>query len=198
MKLIPLFPVGLPALIALGIGFVLFLITLIAANLRVGRRTGGGQKDARSMTGIVLQGLGIACAGFGPLRLTLPINTVEAIVQGMVVALLMAGTIGLFWWSSRAMGRNWAIVAQTRADHELVQSGPFAWVRNPIYGALFLFLLAMGVGYGHYWNILPGAVLYWTGTMMRVRIEERLLSAQFGAAYDDYRARVKRFVPGLI
>lgn len=198
MHLIPQFPVGFPALIVLAAGFASFVVTLILANLRTGQKEETGRRDGKSMTGIVLQGLGIAVAGFGPITITLPPNSEAAIVQAVVVALLMAASIGLFWWSSRAMGRNWAIVAQTRTDHELVQGGPFAWVRNPIYGALFLFLLAMGVGYGHYWNILPGAVLYWTGTMMRVRIEERLLSAQFGAAYDDYRARVKRFVPGLI
>lgn len=192
------FPVGLPGLLVFGIGFAAFVGTLILANLRTGRKEQGGRRDGRSMTGIVLQGLGIAIAAFGPVRMTLPTDSVGAISSAVVVGVLMAGTIGLFWASSRAMGRNWAIVAQTRADHQLVQSGPFAWVRNPIYDALFLFLLAMGIGYGHYWSILPAAVLYWTGTMMRVRIEEQLLHAQFGAAYDDYRARVKRFVPGLI
>lgn len=198
MHLIPLFPVGMPALIVLGIGFVAFVGTLVIANLRTGRKAEGGRRDGRSMTGIVLQGLGIAVAGFGPIRIALPSDSVNAVVQAIIVAAFMTGTIGLFWASSRAMGRNWAIVAQTRADHQLVQSGPFAWVRNPIYDALFLVLLAMGIGYGHYWNILPATVIYWVGTMMRVRIEERLLLAQFGAAYDDYRARVKRFVPGLI
>lgn len=40
--------------------------------------------------------------------------------------------------------------------------------------------------------------LYWMGTWMRVAQEEKLLHARFGAAYDAYAARVKRFVPDLL
>ncbi|WP_163312237.1 methyltransferase family protein, partial [Enterobacter cloacae] len=74
--------------------------------------------------------------------------------------------------------------------------GPFAWIRNPIYTALFVFMLAMALGFGHWRGLIIGVPLYWIGTWMRVRREEKLLRAQFGAAYDAYAARVKRFIPG--
>jgi len=106
--------------------------------------------------------------------------------------------VGLFHAASRAMGKNWAVVARTREDHSLVTSGPFAFVRHPIYSALFLFLLALAIGYGHWRNLAVAVPLYWIMTWGRIRHEERLLRAQFGADYDAYAARVKRFLPGLI
>lgn len=192
------FPVGLPALWTLGVGFVLFLATMLVANHRTGKRQTGGRRNMKSILPIAVQGLAIAIAAFGPIHVDLASGSEGAILQAVAVGVFMAGTIGLFAASSHAMGRNWAVVAQTRSDHELVTSGPFAWVRNPIYDALFLFLVAMGIGYGHYWNIVVATPLYWIGTMMRVRMEEKLLRAQFGSAYEAYTARVKRFMPGLI
>jgi protein-S-isoprenylcysteine O-methyltransferase Ste14 len=96
------------------------------------------------------------------------------------------------------MGRNWAVVAQTRSDHALVTSGPFAWVRNPIYLAIFTMQLAFAVAFGHWRALIVGVPLYWLGTWLRVAQEEKLLRAQFGEAYDAYARRVKRFIPGLI
>jgi protein-S-isoprenylcysteine O-methyltransferase Ste14 len=116
----------------------------------------------------------------------------------IAVALLVLLTIGLFFAASRAMGRNWSIVARTREDHDLVTWGPFALIRHPIYTALFAWMIAMAIAFGHWRGLILGVPLYWIGTWMRVSKEETLLRAQFGAAYDAYAARVKRFVPGLI
>lgn len=121
-----------------------------------------------------------------------------AIGEAAAVLGLMALAIALFVGATRAMGRNWAIVARTRGDHELVTWGPFARIRNPIYTGLFAFLLAMALAFGHWRGLVLGVPLYWIGTWMRVRREEALLRAQFGVAYDAYAARVKRFVPGLV
>ena len=115
----------------------------------------------------------------------------------IAVALLMAATVSLFGWATRTMGRNWAIVAQTREEHELVTSGPFAYVSNPIYAALALFMGGLATASGRLPMLIFAVPLYLIGTMIRVRIEERLLQAQFGSAFADYRSRVKRLVPGI-
>src|SRR4051812_3372703 len=72
------------------------------------------------------------------------------------------------------------IARRGRADHELVTDGIFAHVRNPIYLAMALFLLALAVGLGHGENLLFAAPLFALGTWIRVREEERLLRARFG------------------
>lgn len=193
-------PVGFPALIAFAIGGLGFLATLFTANRRGARapKVGDGQRDRRSIAWIIVQGLGIGVVGFGPIAIRHGDWSTTALLAGGAVLALMLGAVALFDASSRAMGANWALVARTRSDATLVTSGPFAHVRNPIYVALALLMAAMAVAYGHPLQLLIGAPVFALGTWMRVMAEERVLRAEFGAEYDRYAARVKRFVPGLI
>ena len=142
--------------------------------------------------------LGFASTGFGPIKIALPPAGLASLAEAALVALLMGGAVALFGAAAREMGRNWSIVARTREDHELVTSGAFAHVRNPIYSAMALFLLGMAVAFGHERNLIWGVPLFALGTWLRVREEERLLRASFGDAYDAYAARVTRFIPGVL
>lgn len=193
-------PVGLPGLAALAVGFLAFLVALFAARARVkrGRQATIRQRAPLAWLWVVIQGVGIGLAGIGPIKVSLDPMSTKAIAEAIVVLILMAGAVWLFDASSRAMGKNWALVARTREDHDLVQSGPFAFVRHPIYVALFLVMLAIAIAYGHSRNLIVAIPIYALGTGLRIGHEERLLRTQFGAAYDAYAARVKRFVPGLI
>lgn len=192
-------PTSQTALAAMALGFLVFLVALARA-----RRSKDDSKRvaevraSTSMWGVAVQGLGFAAVGFGPITASLAPGSTLAISEAGLVLILMALTISLFFSASRAMGKNWSIVARTREDHQLVTWGPFAAIRHPIYTGLFAFLLAMAVALGHWRGLILGVPLYWIGTWMRVRIEERMLRAQFGAAYDAYASRVKRFVPGLL
>lgn len=192
-------PVGLPGLAAFAGGVLLFFLALAAARYRATRA--GSVADARSNRAswiwIGVQGVGIAIAGAGRIDASLDPLSSRAIAEGAVVLMLMIAVVALFHASSRRMGKNWSLVARTREDHELVQSGPFAVVRHPIYVALFLFLIAMAIAYGHTRQLFLAVPVYAAATWMRVRHEERLLRAQFGTDYDAYARRVKRFVPGL-
>ncbi|WP_375394549.1 methyltransferase family protein [uncultured Sphingomonas sp.] len=192
-------PAGLPGIAAFAIGLLFFLVVaLLAARRRAGAEArGNATRSRRSMLGIAVQALGVVLAGAGRIDVTLdPLGT-TAWAEATIVALLMAGTVGLFTWASRTMGRNWSIVARTRDDHRLVATGPFAIIRHPIYVALFLLMLAMAIAYGHVSHLIGAIPLYAIGTWLRIGEEERLLGALFGGAYDDYARRVRRFVPGV-
>ena len=200
LRLFPTDIVGLPGLAAMMIGFFLFFLALMAARLRAskGEPEQVARKASITWLWIVVQGIGIGTAGFGPPPVAgLDPMSIKALAEAGLILLLMASAVGLFDASSRAMGKNWALVARMRSDHVLVQTGPFAYVRHPIYVALFLFMLAMAVAFGHTANLILGIPIYALATWMRIRHEERLLEEQFGAAYDDYARRVKRFVPGV-
>ena len=191
-------PVGLPGLIALGVGMGVFVVSLLRARARGVKspKSPDARRSNASIWGIVLQGIGIGIVGFGPIRVGLNPASTTALLEGSIVLVLILGAVWLFDSSSRAMGRNWALVARTRSDGHLVQSGPFAHVRNPIYVAMALFTLAMAIAYGHTLNLIAGAPVFALGTAMRVRHEESVLRATF-SDYDAYAARVKRFIPGL-
>jgi protein-S-isoprenylcysteine O-methyltransferase Ste14 len=191
-------PVGLPGLAIMFVGALLFFATMV----RMRRGAGGGAPATRrsraSVAGVLLQMLGFASVGMGPILATLPPAAPRALLQAAIVAALMGGSVLLFVAATRAMGANWSVVARMRSGHELVTSGIFARMRHPIYAGMALFLAALAVAFGHLPNLVVGVPLFLIGTWIRVREEERLLNAEFGPAYSDYAARVKRFVPGII
>lgn len=191
-------PVGWPGLAAMAAGFVAFQTAFFLARSNRDRGDAAtGQRAPRSWIGIVVQGLGIGVAALGPIAIRLDAVSPLALTEAALVAALMAAVAGLFAWSARTMGRNWSLEARTRADHSLVTTGPFAFVRHPIYVALFLFMLAFAVAFGHLAHLWLAMPLFALGTWLRIREEEALLARAFGPAYSDYAARVKRFVPGI-
>ena len=191
-------PVGWPGLVVLAAGGLLFFVAVM--RIRFAARGAGSEagRSPVSLVGIMLQMLGFAGTGFGLIRVALPAASAVSIAEAILVAALMAGAVSLFHSAAVEMGRNWSLVARTRKDHELVTSGAFARIRNPIYSAMALFLLAFAVAFGHERNLIWGVPLFAAGTWVRVREEEKLLRKSFGPAYDAYAARVKRFIPGLL
>jgi protein-S-isoprenylcysteine O-methyltransferase Ste14 len=84
-----------------------------------------------------------------------------------------------------------------RKDRELATSGPYAWTRNPLYlGSAFL--AAGFVVAGHSWIAGTLVGVYFGAFYYAVmRNEERDLRARFGAAFENYAARVPPFLPRL-
>lgn len=192
-------PVALPGLAAFALGLFAFLSAMFFARARgrqAPRVADSGRRNA-SIVWVLVQGFGIALAGMGPTVVTREPLSAAALLAGALVLLLMLAAAALFDASSRALGRNWALVARTRGDGSLVEIGPFAYVRNPIYVALLLVLLALAIACGHHAVLIVALPVYALGTAMRVRHEEAVLRATFGTAFDVYARRVRRFVPGV-
>ena len=80
--------------------------------------------------------------------------------------------------------------------HTLVEDGAYAYTRNPMYLGHLVFLLGLALtSRSRVAAAIFGANAAWFH--QRVLEDEARLSARFGLAYDDYRARVRRWVPGL-
>ena len=74
--------------------------------------------------------------------------------------------------------------------------GPYTMVRNPMYLGRFFIPLGFLMLLGQWWLLVVYAVVYWLYMDARVQREEAHLKPIFGAPYDDYCAKVRRFVPG--
>jgi len=150
-----------------------------------------------SIVGIVVQSASFFFAAIGRVHFTVPALSWRSLALSAVVLCLGMAGAWLFDRSARALGANWSLVARMRVDHGLVQSGPFARVRHPIYLAMLLLLAALGLGLGHIAGLLVAIPVFLVGTAIRVHEEERLLRQQFGRAYDDYASVTPAFIPRL-
>jgi len=174
------------------------------AILVIGKRgaaPGAQRRDVKSMLGMLLQGAGYAIC-FGAFRPQFfPIlamsKTSEMILAMFTIVLALAST----WFcysAARTLGKQWALMARVIEAHELISVGPYAVVRNPIYLAMFGMLVASALAVSYWQAIFPATVVYLIGTFIRIRAEQNLLRATFGAKFDEYARRVPAFLPRLM
>jgi protein-S-isoprenylcysteine O-methyltransferase Ste14 len=99
------------------------------------------------------------------------------------------------WWARLHMGRLWNGGVSRTALHRIIDSGPFALVRHPIYTGMITAVAAMAVLQARPMAIF-GAVLFAVGFGLKARVEERFLEAEL-PEYATYRQRVGMLVPGI-
>ncbi len=97
----------------------------------------------------------------------------------------------------RYLGRNWSGTVTLKEDHELIRSGPYAYMRHPIYSGLLLALIGTAIAIGE-WRGLVGVVLIALGLLRKLTVEERFMRDQFGDAYARYRAHVRALIPFVV
>jgi protein-S-isoprenylcysteine O-methyltransferase Ste14 len=122
-------------------------------------------------------------------------RTSTAAAWGMV-ALALVGLL-FTWWARIHLGRLWSSSVERKADHRLVDTGPYGIVRHPIYTGVTLTAIATAAlrGTAAAWL---GAVVMTIGWYIKARMEEAFLHEQLGAeAYDNYAGRVPMLVPFL-
>ena len=92
------------------------------------------------------------------------------------------------------IGKNWSALIHVKEGHELIQRGPYAIVRHPIYSGLMLATLGTAIAYGELSGFL-GFIMIVAAWGYKSRLEESAMAEQFGAQYENYRAHVKGLVP---
>ncbi len=146
------------------------------------------------IAGLSMVALALVLASIGVLG---PIATLDGPIGNVLGIVLAVAGIGLTFAAQLAMGDSWRVGVDPQERTELVTSGPFERVRNPIYSAIFptvfgLFLMVPSP------LTIAGFIVLLVGLELQVRrVEEPYLLRVHGNAYAGYAARVGRFVPGL-
>jgi protein-S-isoprenylcysteine O-methyltransferase Ste14 len=113
-----------------------------------------------------------------------------------LAGLTLAGIL-FAWWARIHLGRLWSSAITRKEDHRVVDTGPYALVRHPIYTGLIAAILATAIAEGTA-TALAGAALVTFGLWLKARTEERFLKAELGQdAYGAYCRRVPMLVPFL-
>ncbi len=82
-------------------------------------------------------------------------------------------------------------------NHELVETGIYSIVQHPAYLGNLLSLFGFGLFSGNWLSLIALVVLPVSATIFRIRVEERELLNHFGSAYQKYKSRTKRLIPGI-
>jgi len=113
-----------------------------------------------------------------------------------MVALAAAGC-GFAWWARIYLGRLWSAALTRKEGHRIIEDGPYALVRHPIYTSLYIAALATFVIRACP-AVALGLGLFLIGYWVKASEEERFLAAELGPqAYEKYRQRVPMLLPFL-
>ena len=176
------------ALIALASWLAFLPVMLIQVPVLFGQTT---RRSPQSFAGIIVVAAGFALAWPGASRTT----PLFALAPRAGAALnSVSAALGL--WAILVLGRQWSIQARLRTDHQLITTGPYHWVRHPVYTAFLGMLVGTGLVFAPgIWRVAAGVVLYLAGTALRIRAEDTLLRERFGPAFDAYARRTPALLP---
>ncbi|HEY8825118.1 MAG TPA: isoprenylcysteine carboxylmethyltransferase family protein [Candidatus Limnocylindria bacterium] len=126
----------------------------------------------------------------------LPELDVPEPVRWVGLALVVLG-VGFALWAIATLGRHYDLELEIHRDHELVRTGPYRFVRHPIYTGLGLHFVGACLATGNLLLIAGTLLVTFPALYLRAKTEERLLRERFGPAYDAYAREVGMLVPLL-
>jgi protein-S-isoprenylcysteine O-methyltransferase Ste14 len=110
------------------------------------------------------------------------------------VAITAAG-LGFAVWARAYIGTNWSGSVTVKVGHQLIRTGPYRWVRHPIYSGMILAMLGTALERRQVRGVI--AVVLYAGFKIKSKIEERTMTNTFGAEYADYSRTTGAIVPKL-
>ena len=183
-----------PARIALtGVLFALTFAALFTeGNLSGGEREDRGNRWVLAAFGI----LGLLSAFLPAYTERREFWTFDGDAVRWLGVILFAGGGALRLWPVFVLGRRFSGLVAIQPGHELVTGGIYGVIRHPSYVGLFVSSMGWALTFRSGVGVLLTLMMI-PPLIARIRAEERLLHAQFGAAYDAYRARTSRLIPGV-
>jgi protein-S-isoprenylcysteine O-methyltransferase Ste14 len=179
------------AVLVLAGSWIAFALIFVAATIRSRKqRSDVAGRDPLASWGVLLQMLGYAMTFSGKWEIVnIPM---PAAIAAMI---LMPASVGFAAAAVRHLGAQWRIQAVVTRRHRLVQTGPYSFLRHPIYTSMFGLLIGSGLALWRWRVLLVASVVFGIGTEIRVRSEDGLLEERFGPEFRAYRRSVRAWIP---
>jgi protein-S-isoprenylcysteine O-methyltransferase Ste14 len=157
------------------------------------------KREPLSWFGIALQGLGFGIV-WAVRRTPFASPFVDEQYNLNTILQVIAAVMGVssIWLANsaiRELGKQWSLQARLIEDHKLVTSGVYSIVRHPIYTAMLGMLVATALAFSHWIALITALIIFLSGTRIRTKIEESLLSDAFGEEFASWKAKVPGLVP---
>jgi protein-S-isoprenylcysteine O-methyltransferase Ste14 len=111
------------------------------------------------------------------------------------IAVTAAG-LALCVWARRNLGEYWSDKVSLKVDHQLIRSGPYSFLRHPIYSGVLLGIAGTALAIGEWRGVIVLVVMtanYW----IKAGREDTILAGKFGAAFEEHRKRAGSLLPKL-
>ena len=115
----------------------------------------------------------------------------------IIGGIFMLGSLPILFWVHHSLGSYFSARLELQEDHQIIQTGPYQWIRHPMYTVGFLYLIGAGLLTGSWIILLIPTLSFALLVFSRVSDEEKMLVEHFGADYQDYMQKTGRFLPFL-
>jgi len=118
-------------------------------------------------------------------------------VTGIAGTLITATGLLFAVWARMHLGQYWSTRPGIKVDHRLVRTGPYRYVRNPIYTGILIGFIGTAFVIG-LWVAIFAVAVGFMGVLAKIHAEENLLLEKFGDEYVRYRQDVKALIPFVV
>jgi protein-S-isoprenylcysteine O-methyltransferase Ste14 len=186
---------SLPYYVTLGLWFAWWVSWLLAAGWTKKSAAMIPERDEMRHRIFTIAGVVLLFQPFGfPSNIALQLYLPTTTAAWTLNVVILAG-FAFCWWARLHLGTLWSANVAAKADHHIVDSGPYGIVRHPIYTGIIVAGLATALERGTAFGF-AGAALLAVSFVIKARMEERFLRERLGPeAYDAYKRRVPMLVP---
>ena len=116
----------------------------------------------------------------------------------LIGLIMLTAGIGIRIWAIKTLGKNFTATATLTANHQFISSGPYQIVRHPSYLGAFLAIVGCPVFLNAFWATLFSFIFMTFAYVIRITVEEKMLSSYFGESYEKYKLQTKIFIPFIL
>jgi protein-S-isoprenylcysteine O-methyltransferase Ste14 len=134
------------------------------------------------------------------LALTVPataITSASVFLFWLGIALVYAG-LAFRFYAIKVLGRYFTTSVAVVADQQVVEDGPYRFIRHPSYTGLLIMFLGFGLSSTNWLSLLVLMGCALIGLSYRICVEERVLKEHLGQRYQEYMRRTKRLIPFVL
>ena len=184
----------LPWIVLVGLWLVWWISWWIASRWASRPATRAPLADEMRYRVLTVVGAALIFLPLGPLSAATTLYPPNPTITWFAAALAAVG-FAFCWWARIHLGTLWSASVTRKDDHRIVDTGPYALVRHPIYTGIILAGVATGLAKGTL-IALASVAIFALSFYVKARLEEQFLKKELGAAsYEAYRARVPMLLP---
>lgn len=126
-------------------------------------------------------------------RFSVPLPNVVLILGGVMSVI----GLGVLEWVHRALGVHFSPHLELRSDHKIVASGPYHYVRHPMYSCGLLFLIGTGLLSSNILVLCVPTSSFVVLLILRIKDEEKMMASRFGQEWMEYSKKTGFLLPRL-